>query len=171
VGLLSERLDKGVTMEQFQEKLKLYVLKNYKKGEDVVTLVEDLVDPRIDLENKHAPADFSPEEEKRTILMKKWEIKFKKYLDREEGLQENTSKLYALIMGQCTIALRSVIKSDPVFEAKSKDFDALWLLEKVKTIGAGVDPKENPVLSLHEQLFFFLTMRQGQSESDDDYLA
>ena len=78
VGLLSERLDKGVTMEQFQEKLKLYVLKNYKKGEDVVTLVEDLVDPRIDFETKHAPADLTPEEEIRTSLMNKWEIKFKK---------------------------------------------------------------------------------------------
>ena len=169
IGLLSEKLDKGVTMEQFQEKLKLYVLKNF--GEDVVALVSDFYDPRTDFETKHAPIDLSTEEAKRPGSMKKWEMKYKKYLDREENLDEKINKLYALIMGQCTIAVRSVIKDDPDFTKKSRDFDALWILEKVKTNSAGVESKAKPVLSYHEQLLFFLNMRQDQNENDDGYLT
>ena len=30
--------------------------------------------------------------------------------------------------------------------------------------------KANPALTLHEQMLIFITTRQGQSESDDDYL-
>ena len=53
---------------------------------------------------------------------------------------------------------------------KSSDFDTLWLLEKIKKTTAGVDTKANPALTLHEQMLIFMTTRQGQSESDDDYL-
>jgi len=34
IGLLSERLDKGVTFERFRDQVKNYVLKNYKKAEE-----------------------------------------------------------------------------------------------------------------------------------------
>ena len=33
-----------------------------------------------------------------------------------------------------------------------------------------MDTKANPALTIHEQMLIFVTMRQGQSESDDDYL-
>ena len=33
-----------------------------------------------------------------------------------------------------------------------------------------MDRKANPALTLHEQMLIFMTTRQGQSESDDNYL-
>jgi len=53
---------------------------------------------------------------------------------------------------------------------KSKTFESLWLLKIIKKITAGIDTKTNPALTLHEQLLVFFTTKQGQNESDDNYL-
>ena len=109
------------------------------------------------------------EEESKT-KMKMLEMQVKKYIDREEVLAENANKLYCIVIGQCTPPLRSTIKGDAEYGRKSTNFDTLWLLGEIKKTTAGVDTKANPVLTLHEQMLIFMTTRQGQSESDDDYL-
>ena len=43
--------------------------------------------------------------------------------------------------------------------------------KKIKIITAGVDSKANPVLSLHAKILSFFTMRQGITESDEEYLT
>ena len=91
-------------------------------------------------------------------------------MDREEVLTENANKLYGIVIGKCMPPLRSTIKHDAEYGIKSSDFDTLWLLKKIKKTTAGMDMKENPALTLHEQMLIFMTTRQGQSESDDDYL-
>ena len=47
----------------------------------------------------------------------------------------------------------------------------MWLLQKINNTTADVDIKANPDLTLHEQMIVFLTTKQGQTESDDDYLS
>jgi len=42
--------------------------------------------------------------------------------------------------------------------------------KKLKVLTAGVDQEANSAYTLHEQTLFFNT-RQGQGESDDDYLV
>ena len=42
--------------------------------------------------------------------------------------------------------------------------------KNIKKTTAGLDMKANPALTLHEQMLIFMTTRQCQSESDDDYL-
>ena len=44
--------------------------------------------------------------------MKIWEIRVKKYMDREEVLTENANKLYGIVIGKCTPPLTSTIKHD-----------------------------------------------------------
>ena len=43
--------------------------------------------------------------------------------------------------------------------------------KKIKTITSAVNSKANPVLSLHEQILYFLTMHQVITESDNEYLT
>ena len=45
LGLITERLDQGVTFEKFQDVLKNYVLKNFHKAEDIVEMVTNLKYP------------------------------------------------------------------------------------------------------------------------------
>jgi len=41
LGLLTENLNHGVTFDVFQERVKNYILKNYKYAEDIIVLVTD----------------------------------------------------------------------------------------------------------------------------------
>ena len=78
--------------------------------------------------------------------------------------------MYGIVIGKCTPPLRSTIKHDAEYGIKSSDFDTLWLLRNIKKTTAGVDMKANPAITLHEQMLIFMTTRQIQSDSDDDYL-
>jgi len=170
LGLMSERLDYGVTFDVFQERLKNHVLKTFKRADDVVIRVTDLTDLNTDFEMKNKPMDSTSSEIKNPIKMEEWKMRFKQYMSQEEISAENVTKLYVLVIGQCTPALRSSLKAELFYKIKSESSDSLWLLNSLKSASSGMDFKANKALTLHEQLLTFLTTRQGQNKSDDDYL-
>ena len=125
--LITERMDQGVTFENFQDVLKKYVLKNFHKVEDIVEMVTYLNDPFPNFEIKHIPKELIKTEEESNIKMKMWEMRVKKYIYREEVLIENANKLYGIVIVQCTPTLRLTIKGDAEYGKKSSNFDTLWL--------------------------------------------
>ena len=157
-------------IRKISREIKNYVLKNFVRDEDVVSMIVDLKDPKSGFETKFSPTDLDDEDQSSATKVKIWELKVKKYLDREEKLEKNTNKIYALTIGQCTPVLHSMLKGDPDYDTKSCTFDALWLLQRLKILTASVDTKANLALVLHEQLLAFMTIRQGQNESEDEYL-
>ena len=84
---------------------------------------------------------------------------------------ENTKKLYGILIGQYTPALRPTIKGDAEHKKESSDFDTFWLLQKTNKTTAGVDMKGNTAFNLHAKMIILLTTKQGQIESDDEYLS
>ena len=58
LGLITKRLDQGVTFEKFQN-----VLKNFHKAEDIVEMVTDLNDPFPNFETKNMPKELTKTEE------------------------------------------------------------------------------------------------------------
>ena len=134
-------------------------------------MITNIVDPVSDFETKNAPEDPSVEDQESMFKMKLWELKAKNYLEKEETIQQNVNKLYAIIIGQCSPVLKSVLKADGDYTQKSNEFDALWLLKKLKVISAGVDLKVNPLLTLQKKTINFFSAKKGFNESDDDYLV
>ena len=65
-------------------------------------------------------------------------------------------KNYSLVIGQCTSALISTLRSEKEYKDNSKALDTLWFLEKNKVVTTGVDTKADPILSLHKQFFLFI---------------
>ena len=63
LGLITERLDQGVTFEKFQDVLKNYVLNNFHKAEDIVEMVTNLNDPFPNFETKYMPKEPTKTEE------------------------------------------------------------------------------------------------------------
>ena len=59
----------------------------------------------------------------------------KKYLDREEIMKENLSKMYDLFMGQFTASLQSMLKGYQEFLIKTKAFVLIRLLKIIKKSG------------------------------------
>ena len=89
-------------MEILQDIVLQNVLENFHKAEDIVEMVTNQKDPCTNFETKHMPKDLTTTEEGSKIKMKMWEIRAKKYMDREEVLTENANKLYGIVIVQCT---------------------------------------------------------------------
>jgi len=64
-----------------------------------------------------------------------------------------------------------MIKTDPEYDSKSREYNCQWLLEKVKAIVSGLDTKTNKRVSLRGAIFSFLTMQQYHQETNDAYLT
>jgi len=77
LGLIMERLDIGVLFDKFQDKIKINVLKNFKKAEDIVELIVELKDPTVLFESKHMPVDLTDKEEAKPAKIKMWEMQSK----------------------------------------------------------------------------------------------
>ena len=71
-----------------------------------------------------------------------------------------------LIKGQCSHSLRAMLKQESDFDQKDGSQDVLWLMEKVEKITSGLDSKSNKRCNLFDALLFFITMKQGENESD-----
>lgn len=97
-------------------------------------------------------------------------MKIRRYLECEDTLKGTIVKFYGLIIGQCTLALHSMIRGNKDFESNSKAFNALWFLKMIKKITVGMDTKANPYLMFHDQLITFMMTRQGMTKSHDEYL-
>ena len=128
-------------------------------------------DPYNDFVRDHLPRDLTANEEKSTAKVEIFKQKIKKYVDRELLLHDNKIKIYSYVWGQCSGGLRAVISGDPEYKEKSDRRDLLWLLKKLKMAVAGLDEKANKYDTVYTALMIVVTMRQGETESNDDYLT
>ena len=89
------------------------------------------------------------------------EQRYKMYILCESPLEDNMSKAYSLVWGQCTNALQSLIKGLDNYDEKSNDYDVIWLLTSLKKITSGVDVKANVRVTLFDAIQTLFSMRQG----------
>ena len=59
IRLITERLDQGFKLDKFQDALKNYVLKNFRKLENIVEIITDLNDPVTNFDAKNMPDDLT----------------------------------------------------------------------------------------------------------------
>ena len=72
--------------------------------------------------------------------------------------------------GQFTEELQAEVKCLDDYGPKSEEIAVIWLLGAFQEVTSGVDSKIDVIFIEHEALLIFITMRQGQSESNDKYL-
>ena len=96
-------------MTLFQEKLSSYVMREYKKGRDIVPLIKKIEE--VDTA-KWKPT--TPTVAEGMIVppaeMMKYKLLYNEYLARKNQLADNKGSLYSLIKGQCTPALVAELK-------------------------------------------------------------
>ena len=173
IGTRSEKLAHGKVYDEFKDLLMTYVGSDFKNGDDIACLIRYLKDPEPDLINNFAPK--KPRKKAATAAydtfeMEEWRMEHKMFLDRKMLMQDNTKKLYALVWGQCTQALKSELMGLKDFEEYKKTSSSLWLLENIKIVSAGVDATANPVVTYHNQFMNMSFMKQSPTESMEDYL-
>ena len=59
IGIITKILYQGVTFDKFQDVLKNYVVKNFRKAEDIVEIINNLNYPVTNFERKHMPDDIT----------------------------------------------------------------------------------------------------------------
>ena len=81
----------------------------------------------------------------------------------------NLSKLFSLIVGQCTQAMIANIKKEPNYEVKSRESDALWLLTVLKRLCAGINTNHNPYFTRVRTMKAYFNCIQGEIETSTEY--
>jgi len=97
-------LDIGVPFDKFQDKIKNYVLKNFKKAEDIIKLIIELKNPTILFESKHMLADLTDEKKEKPAKIKMWESRLKKFRPRRNIIRKYASLIWNHHQAVYTIA-------------------------------------------------------------------
>ena len=105
-------------------------------------IIEKLEDPDSAIK-KEEPKELSLEDEKKESKKFRWREDLRKNIERVLELDDNKASLYGLIWGQCKNALQEVIKTDKDHTSFASDFNCVWLLNKCKTMSAGIDERGN----------------------------
>ena len=170
LGLRTEYLDKKVSFRVFMEKMEEYAVRKLDNGSDLIPLMRDQVDPRISFEKTHLPKELTVKEKENEVKVEVHKQRIKMYVNREIELNMNMTKVYGLVKGQCSHSLRAILKREDDFDSKDAGQDILWLLEKLQSLTSGLDSKSNKRCNMFDALLAFVTMRQGDSESDSSYM-
>ena len=168
LGLRHEHFKHKSIYTAFVDRLKTYVLTTFDNASNILVVIEDLKDPKPDIE-KEEPKDLEGSDA--TSEVKKWkkQAEVRNYYQRITNLQNNQETLYRVIWGQCSNGLQEVVKANDEFLKKSKDFNCIWLLKQCKMISAGVNAKANKHSTLVKALTGLCNIKQGETESNNSF--
>ena len=107
-----------------------YILREFKNPNDVLSVVSDKEDPRVSFETINLPEELTDAEQQSDVKVAIQQQQIKNYVDREMEMENNMSKIYGLIKGQCSHSVRAVFKQETYFKKKDTVQDILWLLKK-----------------------------------------
>jgi hypothetical protein len=146
------------------EEIGLYVGQHYLHGADIGTAVRTLARPVIE--------DLAdPAQDASLAVKKRWEDQLKRWNHRMDTLKENISKLYNLVWGQCSDALRAKIEAQPEFpHIRDYPMEGIELLKLIKTISFKFEPQVYKPLAIDDALRKFMSARQGKQMQAAEYL-
>ena len=67
-------------------------------------------------------------------------------------------RIYILVFGNCTDGVLTLIKSEELYEDKSKLFYCVWILKTFNLIVSGIDTRTSPRVSLRTALPSYLLL-------------
>lgn len=142
-----------------------YVGREYHGGKDIKIAVERGKMPTIPVPSVRFADPSKPTETEKLILKEK----VKEHVKRERILEENMSKLFNLIKGQCTEAMTASMEAHAEYEKAHEDNDGLKLLTIVKAIAFNFQHKKLPSLSIHQAKKRFFTLFQNKEATVAQY--
>ena len=98
-----------------------------------------------------------------------YDIQLKLKSEHEKGLTQNLTILWAMIMGQCTLALEEEVHGQPDYMSKLSTFDSVWLLQFLQNITAGLNKTTNKYHSAFKATKKFYSTKQSPTEGVDEF--
>ena len=151
--------------------IKLYIQATFSNGQDVYDALEAM-EPKdltrflpVEPEREDAGETEHQKYVKKTIL----DHKIKEYVRRETDYNNNMNKAYALILGQCTPAVKVKLEHRADWEDIKTNHDPIALIKAVKQVTHNLSDKKYPVASICHAFKSLFTIRQAESESLNSY--
>jgi hypothetical protein len=99
-----------------------------------------------------------------------WAEEVKEYVKRSRQLRSNLATVYAVAWGQCSKAMKAKLKSLDEHTRRSADNDCAWLLVHIRAVTLQFESGRNSILSLMDARTSFLTCKQVQQQTTEEYL-
>ena len=84
-------------------------------------------------------------------------------------MRNNLSNLFSLVMGQCTEAVRTELKTEADYQERVTASDALWIMKRLKMIEAGINHSHNVFLTGMTKLGEAVNCIQKPTETSEAY--
>ncbi|KAI2509415.1 Reverse transcriptase (RNA-dependent DNA polymerase) [Fragilaria crotonensis] len=149
---------------QRREALEAYVKKNLKFAEDLTPLFsEEMENPQLEM-----PVELDPEA---SIVEKAiWDQELREFVKRKSAFKGNLATIQAVVLGQCSEAMKDKLKSLTEFKSETKINNCFWLLQQIRSITLQFDEKKNGFISIMNAQRSFLNCKQQVGQSPASYL-
>ena len=175
-GHVFEMFAEGATTVQFTrtcEQLEGYVLRNYKYGTDLQSVIRNMEPCVINVPQDPIPEKDDQGKDKPITESVKyiWHSELKDHVTRVRMLRENSASLFSVIWSQCSKPMQSKVKTADAFDLIEKTSDFLGLLMEIKCISYKFETQGYIYSSLHEAKRAYFKVYQFRHETDSEYLT
>ena len=155
-----------------------YVRKNYEHGGDIGTALENMdhynfaaLLPTLQMSaiTGDEPAQVADRTRENRQFELQYNVEYKAYSHRVDIYDQNKSKAYSFLWGQCSKAMQHKVESRPQFVSTIKN-DPVELIKAIKEYAMAYQDTKYPVLTILEAMQAYITIRQQDGESLVDYL-
>jgi len=106
-----------------------------------------------------------PDDKASKAVMKRYEMKLKRAFDKEEQYEQDKSKVFRIIMGQCAVTMKNKVESSSGFSELEKKDDVIGLLKRLKDLAYTTDNVQYDYWTMQAMMRTFIDMKQEQKES------
>ena len=139
-----------------------YIQRTYEDGQDVKDALVQLEGLDLDLEQ---PVNNTEEEDLTYMDKLLLQQQVKDFAARKKRYINNMNKAYALILGQCTQAVKNKLEAKENWQEIETEHDPIVLLRAIKAITQDYQDSKYPIASIHRSIANLVNIKQGETES------
>ena len=140
-----------------------YVGRTYQHSGDIRRAIETLTLPTIPLPTAPVADPMPP------LLAAIFSEQVKEYVKQTSRLQENIKRLWALVWGQCSDTIRTILQALDTYDDMHTASDGLRLLVAIKDLMYNVQEQKYVPLSIHLAKRQFFLLSQGRNTVGEYY--
>ena len=164
----------SMTYATVKDAIVQHVQKSFRQGHDIAVSLRDLNKRNLDSDKpKRETSTLTDPVQAKTDQDGKdidYQAKLTKFLEREDTLNENLLKAYALIFSNyCSKTIQNRIEEHPDFESVIRD-DPIELLKAIKVLMHETARARYPLASLTDAFTRLINLRQMEHENLLDYV-
>jgi hypothetical protein len=174
-GKVFQLAEEGAKRNQFNETMnaiKRHMYLEYENVEDLAPLFQTpCADTKIDPPDDEPPfsADGKTRVNRDHRLYYDWREKCTEYRTRTTALQGNKTKLFNIILSQCSQSVTMKLEATKGYETAEAAHDCYWLIRSLKNICHHFEQAENRYMALYKAKAAIILLKQGSNQPTSEY--